>query len=160
MNAAVQVFEVLRRRGLKLATAESCTGGMVASAMTDIAGSSEVFDRGFVTYSNDAKSAMLAVPAILIADHGAVSAKVAVAMAEGALTHSQADIAIAITGIAGPTGGSIEKPVGLVHFACAMDGADTIHIEKRFGNLSRAEIRTKATESALGLVLRQLEAAP
>ncbi len=160
MNAAVQVFEVLRRRGLKLATAESCTGGMVASAMTDIAGSSEVFDRGFVTYSNDAKSAMLAVPAILIADHGAVSAKVAVAMAEGALTHSQADIAIAITGIAGPTGGSIEKPVGLVHFACAMDGADTIHIEKRFGNLSRAEIRTKATESALGLVLRQLEATP
>lgn len=160
MNAAVQVFEVLRRRGLKLATAESCTGGMVASAMTDIAGSSEVFDRGFVTYSNDAKSAMLAVPAILIADHGAVSAKVAVAMAEGALTHSQADIAIAITGIAGPTGGNVAKPVGLVHFACAMDGADTIHIEKRFGNLSRAEIRTKATESALGLVLRQLEAAP
>ena len=160
MNAAVQVFEVLRRRGLKLATAESCTGGMVASAMTDIAGSSEVFDRGFVTYSNDAKSAMLAVPAILIADHGAVSAKVAVAMAEGALTHSQADIAIAITGIAGPTGGNVAKPVGLVHFACAMDGADTIHIEKRFGNLSRAEIRTKATESALGLVLRQLEATP
>jgi nicotinamide-nucleotide amidase len=160
MNAAVQVFEVLRRRGLKLATAESCTGGMVASAMTDIAGSSEVFDRGFVTYSNDAKSAMLAVPAILIADHGAVSAEVAVAMAEGALTHSQADIAIAITGIAGPTGGNVAKPVGLVHFACAMDGADTIHIEKRFGNLSRAEIRTKATESALGLVLRQLEATP
>ena len=160
MNAAVQVFEVLRRRGLKLATAESCTGGMVASAMTDIAGSSEVFDRGFVTYSNDAKSAMLAVPAILIADHGAVSAEVAVAMAEGALTHSQADIAIAITGIAGPTGGNVAKPVGLVHFACAMDRADTIHVEKRFGNLSRAEIRTKATESALGLVLRQLEATP
>ena len=160
MNAAVQVFEVLRRRGLKLATAESCTGGMVASAMTDIAGSSEVFDRGFVTYSNDAKSAMLAVPAILIADHGAVSAEVAVAMAEGALTHSQADIAIAITGIAGPTGGNVAKPVGLVHFACAMDGAETIHVEKKFGNLSRAEIRTKATESALGLVLRQLEATP
>ena len=160
MTMAIKVFAVLMAKGLKLATAESCTGGMVAAAITDIAGSSEVFDRGFVTYSNDAKSDMLAVPASLVEAFGAVSSQVAIAMAEGALDHSLADIAVAITGIAGPSGGSIEKPIGLVHFACAMDGVETMATVQRFGSLTRREIRTKATEFALGLVLRQLNAAP
>ena len=160
MKAAMNVFTVLKARGLKLVTAESCTGGMVAAAITDIAGSSEAFDRGFVTYSNDAKSDMLAVPALLIEEFGAVSSQVAIAMAEGALDRSLADIAVAITGIAGPSGGSVEKPVGLVHFACAMDGAETISREERFGDLSRGEIRAMATEYALGLVLSQLNAVP
>ena len=111
-----------RARGLKIATAESCTGGLVAAALTDIAGSSDVVDRGFVTYSNEAKQAMLGVPAATLKRHGAVSAETAAAMAAGALKNSQADLAVAITGIAGPGGGSKEKPVGLVYFAAASRG--------------------------------------
>jgi nicotinamide-nucleotide amidase len=119
MSLAQQVYDLLSVHGLKLATAESCTGGMIAAAITDIAGSSAVFDRGFVTYSNEAKIEMLGVDAELFVRFGAVSEQVATAMAKGALSRSNADIAIAITGVAGPSGGSVEKPVGLVQFALA-----------------------------------------
>ena len=160
MTLAEDVVAALRAKSLKLATAESCTGGMVAAAITDIAGSSDVFDRGFVTYSNLSKAEMLGVPPALIATHGAVSKQVAMAMASDALLFSQAQISIAITGVAGPSGGTVEKPVGLVHFACAMQGAEELHVEHRFGELSRGEIRTLACETALDLILIQLERAP
>ena len=153
--SAEAVIAALRGKSWKLATAESCTGGMVAAAITDIAGSSDVFDCGFVTYSNAAKTKLLGVPAALIDRHGAVSAEVARAMAEGALANSQANIAVAITGIAGPGGGSTAKPVGLVHFACATRSR-TSHTEKRFGDLGRAGIRQAAVREALQLVLAAL----
>lgn len=159
MTIAAEVFALLLERGLKLTTAESCTGGMVAAAITDIAGSSKVFERGFVTYSNESKTELLGVAASLLALHGAVSAEVAVAMAEGALSHSHADLAVSITGIAGPDGGSAEKPVGLVNFAVATRKA-TKHAEQRFGKLTRSEIRIKATAFALSLVLDQLKTEP
>ncbi len=142
---------------MKLATAESCTGGMVAAAVTDIAGSSNVFDRGFVTYSNCAKTEMLDVSADLIDSIGAVSREVAIAMAKGALDNSNADISVAVTGVAGPGGGSAEKPVGLVHFAVAQQGKATVHSVQKFGNLRRLEIRTKSVNHALSMVLAQLE---
>lgn len=138
--------------GLKVATAESCTGGLVAALLTEIAGSSAVLDRGFVTYSNEAKQDMLDVPADLLARHGAVSAPVARAMAEGALAHSRADVAVSITGIAGPGGGSAEKPVGLVHFALAIRNGETRAVERRFGDLGRAGVRRAALDTALGLL--------
>jgi nicotinamide-nucleotide amidase len=135
-----------------IAIAESCTGGLVAAAITDIAGSSAVLDRGFVTYSNSAKVEMLGVSHELILAHGAVSAEVARAMAEGAVNHSHAQIGIAITGIAGPGGGNDLKPVGLVHFACATP-AKTVHLERRFEDLGRVGIRKAAVATALQLVL-------
>jgi nicotinamide-nucleotide amidase len=154
---AARVYQALKERRLVMATAESCTGGMVAAAITDIAGSSEVFDRGFVTYSNAAKTEMLGVPAALIVHHGAVSREVAEAMAAGALDQSHADISVAVTGIAGPTGGSAEKPVGLVHFACARRGFDVAHRAKIFTALDRDGVRRAARNFALELVLETLE---
>jgi nicotinamide-nucleotide amidase len=151
------VIEALRARHLKLATAESCTGGLVAAAITDIAGSSDVFDRGFVTYSNEAKTEMLGVPSDLIAKHGAVSREVAEAMALGALAHSRADIAISVTGIAGPLGGSSEKPVGLVHFACARRGQLVAAIMKEFPASSREAVRTAARDRALELIWNETQ---
>jgi nicotinamide-nucleotide amidase len=138
--------------GLKVATAESCTGGLVSGALTGISGSSGVVDRGFVTYSNEAKSDLLGVDSALIARDGAVSESVARAMAEGALAHSLADIAVAITGIAGPGGGSDTKPVGLVHFACARKGLPTLHRERRFGEIGRDQVRAAAVMQALDLI--------
>lgn len=138
---------------MTLSAAESCTGGLVCAALTDVPGASEVFDRGFVTYSNDAKCALLGVDPTIIATHGAVSAETARAMAQGALEHSRADIAVSITGIAGPGGGSAEKPVGLVHFGCARRGGETVHVERRFGSLSRREIREGAVLQALDLLI-------
>ena len=152
---AEDLIRALRTKGWTMATAESCTGGMVAAAVTDVAGSSDVFDRGFVTYSNAAKSDMLGVPAEMIVQHGAVSEAVARAMAEGALLHSAADVAVAITGVAGPGGGSVEKPVGLVHFACATRTA-THHIEMRFGDLGRRAVRESALRQSLQLVFDAL----
>lgn len=143
---------------MTLSAAESCTGGLVCAALTDVPGASEVFDRGFVTYSNDAKCALLGVDPSIIATHGAVSAETARAMAEGALDHSRADIAVAITGIAGPGGGSAEKPVGLVHFGCARRGGETVHVERRFGSLSRREIREGAVLQALDLLIAAVSA--
>ena len=137
MSLAVEVSAALRAKAWKLATAESCTGGMVAVAITDIAGSSDVFDRGFLTYSNLSKAEMLGIGPVLIATHGAVSAQVARAMAEGALLYSKAQIAVAITGVAGPGGGSVEKPVGLVHFAVAGQGLSTAHAVMKFGDVGQ-----------------------
>jgi nicotinamide-nucleotide amidase len=150
------VLAAARSRHLRLATAESCTGGLVAGVLTEIAGSSDVFDRGFVTYSNGSKADLLGVSSALIAAHGAVSEPVARAMAEGALARSSADIAVAITGIAGPGGGSPAKPVGLVHFAVAGRGFATLHLEKRFGEEGRTAIRLAAVHEALTLVLAGL----
>lgn len=146
------VIEAFQARGLMLACAESCTGGLVAGALTAIAGSSAVVDRGFVTYSNQAKSEMLGVPTALIARHGAVSEAVARAMAQGAVAHSHADVAIAITGIAGPGGGSDDKPVGLVHFAAARRGGPVVHRREVFAG-DREEVRTQAVLMALEMAL-------
>ncbi len=153
---AERIVALGAERGLKVATAESCTGGMVAAALTDIAGSSAVVERGFVTYSNEAKSELLGAPAALIARHGAVSAEVARAMADGALRRSRADIAVAVTGIAGPTGGSADKPVGLVWFALAARGAAPLTERRVFAGADRALVRLRATETALAMVARAL----
>ena len=138
-----------------IATAESCTGGMVAAAITDISGSSAVFDRGFVTYSNAAKTQMLGVPPNLLETHGAVSEEVARAMAQGALAHSGATLAVSITGIAGPSGGSATKPVGLVHFACATKTGLYWH-ERMVFNGDRANIRLAARDHALQMLGKAL----
>ncbi len=149
---AEAVLAACRRKGMKLATAESCTGGMVAAALTDIAGSSDVVERGFVTYSNEAKTELLGVPPALITAHGAVSAEVAEAMAEGAITRAPVELAVAITGIAGPGGGSAAKPVGLVWFGCARRGRQTV-TETHIFSGNRAVVRLSATRRALELLL-------
>ena len=157
-KAAAAALSACRAAGLMAATAESCTGGLVAAALTAIAGSSDVVERGFVTYSNRAKTAMLGVPATLLEAHGAVSEPVARAMAEGALAHSAAGIAVAVTGIAGPGGGSAAKPVGLVHFACARTGTMTVARHRIFAG-DRDAVRLQAALTALAL-LDDLAAAP
>ena len=125
VSEATALLSEYRERGLKLATAESCTGGLIGATLTAIGGSSDVFERGFITYSNEAKTEMLGVSAVLIETEGAVSEAVARAMAEGALSRSRADVAISVTGVAGPSGGSVEKPVGLVWFGLAGRGRAT-----------------------------------
>ena len=149
---AGEIVDSCKRTGVMVATAESCTGGLIAGALTEIAGSSAVVDRGFVTYSNEAKAEMLGVPKETIEAVGAVSREVAIAMAEGALRASLADIAVAVTGIAGPGGGSPEKPVGLVHFAVAVRGAPTTHAEHRFGDIGRSAVRLATVRTALEMV--------
>jgi len=151
---SARLLALLRTRGLKVVTAESCTGGLVAGALTAIAGSSDVVDRGFVTYSNAAKSDMLGIPAELITKHGAVSEPVARAMAEGALSRSAAEISVAITGIAGPGGATDTKPVGLVHLAATRRGRPTLHLERRYGDLGRSAVRDAAVLDALELIER------
>jgi nicotinamide-nucleotide amidase len=158
--AAKRVLQRARSRGLKIATAESCTGGLVAAALTEIAGSSEVLDRGFVTYSNDAKHVMLGVPAATLNRHGAVSAETAAAMVKGALKHSLADIAVAITGIAGPGGGSKQKPVGLVHFAAASRNGRRVARVKRYGDIGRGQVRQRSVAEALRLLRLLAETKP
>jgi nicotinamide-nucleotide amidase len=150
--AAEAVLDACRARGLKLATAESCTGGLVAGALTDIAGSSDVVDRGFVTYSNEAKQQMLGVASETLRDYGAVSRQTAQEMARGAIAHSDAQISVAITGVAGPGGGSTEKPVGLVHFAAASRGGALAHKEMRYGDIGRGEVRRKSVLQALTML--------
>lgn len=151
-EAAERVLSLCRARSLTIATAESCTGGLLAAMLTEIAGSSEVFERGFVTYSNAAKAAMLGVPATILDRHGAVSQETAEAMAAGALAHSPAHIVVAITGVAGPTGGSKDKPVGLVYFAAAARGGTLIAREKRFGDIGRRQVRLASVAEALALL--------
>ena len=151
---ALAVLEAYRAAGRMLATAESCTGGMVAAALTDIAGSSASFERGFVTYSNAAKTEMLGVDAALIASHGAVSAEVAASMAEGALARSHAAVAVSVTGVAGPDGGTAEKPVGLVWFGLASNRPT--RTERAHFEGDRAEIRRQSAERALRLLLEGL----
>ncbi len=154
MKRAVAVLEAARGRGWTIATAESCTGGLIAACLTEIAGSSEVLDRGFVTYSNAAKTAMLGVAGKLLAEHGAVSEPVARAMAEGAFAQSGAALTVAVTGVAGPGGGTPEKPVGLVHFATAT-AAET-HPDRRVFAGDRETVRLATVDHALDLLLDRL----
>ncbi len=152
---AGEVLELCRLHGVMLATAESCTGGLVAAALTAIPGSSSVVERGFVTYSNQAKSEMIGVPAALIEAHGAVSAEVARAMADGAILHSRADVSLSITGIAGPDGGTATKPVGTVHIAAAQRGALTLHRACLFQG-DRDSVRRQAASAALDLLMERI----
>ncbi|MBA4803175.1 MAG: CinA family protein [Brevundimonas sp.] len=154
---AREVVGAAASAGLAVACAESCTGGLVSAALTAVAGSSAVVDRGFVTYSNAAKAGMLGVPAGLIEAEGAVSEAVARAMAEGAIRHSAAQLSVAVTGIAGPGGGSDAKPVGLVHFAAA-GPAGVVHAEHRFGDLGREAVRLESVRVALRLLLGRIGA--
>ncbi len=154
LHRAANLLTLLRRRSWRFASAESCTGGLIAAALTHVAGSSDVVDCGFVTYSNEAKTELLGVPAALIAAHGAVSEAVAHAMAEGAIAQSRADVAISVTGIAGPSGGSVEKPVGLVWFGCSVRGGRTITVRKVFGG-KRAEVRAASVDFAFALVEKE-----
>jgi nicotinamide-nucleotide amidase len=151
--AAKQVLELCRARGLRIATAESCTGGLVAAALTEIAGSSDVVDRGFVTYSNEAKAELLGVPLSTLKRYGAVSTQTAKAMAAGALKNSHADIAISITGIAGPGGGTKQKPVGLVHFAAAKRGGRSIVRKRLYGDIGRGRVRQHSVLDALEMLM-------
>jgi nicotinamide-nucleotide amidase len=154
---AKTVIDLCRRHSLRLTTVESCTGGLIAAALTDIAGSSDIMECGFVTYSNAAKTMLVGVPAEMIETYGAISRQVAMAMAEGGLKHSRADIAVAVTGIAGPDGGSETKPVGLVHMAVAYRNHETLHYEARFGTGRRDRIRHAAVEQALALVAERIQ---
>ena len=149
---ASDILEFFKAKKLMLATAESCTGGLVAGLLTEIAGSSSVVERGFVTYTNEAKIELIDVPRELIENFGAVSQQVARAMATGALKRSRADIAVAITGVAGPGGGSPDKPVGFVHVACARRGRETTHRECRFPDTGRAGVRRAAILVALDML--------
>ena len=159
LQLAEKTVSALTRNGLKIVTAESCTGGLVAGALTSIPGSSQAVYGGFVTYANPAKQAMIGVPAALIEGEGAVSEAVARAMAERALKRSGVDISVAVTGIAGPGGGTPLKPVGLVHFGCAMRGR-TYHMEKKFSDIGRERVRLATLSSALEMVLEVLESQP
>lgn len=154
---AIAFLDVCKARNVMAATAESCTGGMIAAALTDIAGSSAVVDRGFVTYSNEAKMEMLGVSEATLYAHGAVSKETALEMAIGALARSRAGIALAVTGIAGPDGGTAEKPVGLVWFGVARTGRVTAAESRHFGNIGRDAIRRETVRIALELGLATLE---
>ena len=151
-KAAKHLLTVCRARNIKLAAAESCTGGLVAAVLTEISGSSDVFDRGFVTYSNAAKETMLGVSADTLNRFGAVSRETADAMAQGALARSDATITVAVTGIAGPGGGSAAKPVGLVHFAAATRDGRSVHREKRYGKIGRRRVRLRSAAEALAIL--------
>ena len=153
-TAAETVLTLFKTCGLTVATAESCTGGLLAAALTSISGSSAVVECGYVTYTNTSKTQALGVPHSLLNAHGAVSAEVAGAMAEGALAKSNADVALSITGIAGPGGATGGKPVGLVYFGLAREHMKTLTIERRFGDIGRDEIREASVNVALAL-LRQ-----
>jgi nicotinamide-nucleotide amidase len=155
IEQATALLDLCRRKNLRIATAESCTGGLIAATLTDIAGSSDVLDRGFVTYSNEAKQAMLGVPSDTLVRFGAVSRETAEAMASGALANSPANLVVAVTGIAGPGGGTPDKPVGLVHFAAAARGGEAIHRERRFGDIGRSQVRDASVVEALAM-LREL----
>ncbi|WP_212112118.1 CinA family protein [Bartonella queenslandensis] len=153
---AHEVLNTCRKKGLLLTTVESCTGGLIAASLTNIAGSSDVFDCGFVVYSNESKTHLVGVCAELIKTYGAVSKEVALAMAEGGLKHSKADIAVSVTGIAGPGGASLNKPVGLVHCAVAYKNHSPLHKEMHFGHLDRKAIRHATVDNAFQMILEQL----
>lgn len=150
---AAETIAALKAKGLTVSTAESCTGGLIAGALTSISGSSDVVYGGFITYANEAKISIIGVPYALLKQHGAVSKEVAVAMAEGAMGTAGTHIAIAVTGIAGPLGGSADKPVGLVHFALASDD-ETTHVKKVFANLDRDGVRHATVVQALKMLLK------
>jgi nicotinamide-nucleotide amidase len=156
-DEASALIAAAKAKEYKIVTAESCTGGLVAAAITAIPGASAVLERGFVTYSNEAKTEMLGVPAELIERRGAVSQEVALAMVDGALKYSRADIAVAVTGIAGPDGGSEQKPVGLVHIAAARRGGARLHEEHRFGDVGRNKVQAESAVAALRLIQKLLD---
>ena len=158
LDSCQQLAVLLLQQGRKLATAESCTGGLIAAACTDLAGSSDWFERGFVTYSNEAKTAMLGVPAALIAAHGAVSEAVARAMAQGAVQQSLAQISVAVTGIAGPSGGSADKPVGTVWVAWSLPSGVTSEVQHFAGD--RAAVRAATVQHALSRLIALLKEHP
>lgn len=147
-------IKLLTQKQLTVAAAESCTGGLITAMLTEVPGSSVVVERGFVTYSNAAKTEMLGVDADLIRRVGAVSKEVAIAMVEGAIARSRADIAVAVTGIAGPDGGTTVKPVGLVHLAAMRRGGSPVHVEKRFGDIGRQKVRLATVAEALEMMTR------
>ncbi|WP_306256970.1 CinA family protein [Pararhizobium sp. IMCC21322] len=151
-EAATATLEACKTAGKMLATVESCTGGLIAASLTEIAGSSAVVEAGFVTYSNGAKSQLVGVPSSLVQAHGAVSKEVAIAMAEGGLWHCAADIVVSVTGVAGPAGGSDDKPVGTVHMACSVRGGKTRHVLQSYPDTGRSEIRIQTVLDALMLV--------
>lgn len=151
-----EILDLARPLGLRIATAESCTGGLVIGVLTETPGSGDVVDRGLVTYCNDAKTQLLGVDPNLLAQHGAVSEPVVRAMAEGARDACDAQLAVAITGIAGPSGGSAAKPVGLVWFATALADGETVVREMRFGDLGRSEVRLAAVRTALEMLRERL----
>jgi nicotinamide-nucleotide amidase len=152
LSEARALLDAARSNGLHIATAESCTGGLIAALLTEIPGSSDVVERGFVTYSNDAKTDLLDVPAEMLRANGAVSREVARAMAQGALAHSRAELAVAVTGIAGPGGGSAEKPVGLVHLATARRDGEIVAKQCRFGDIGREQVRLLTVAEALRML--------
>ena len=152
LSLAKTVLDEARAKSLRIATAESCTGGLIVGLLTEIPGSSDVLDRGFVVYSDQAKQDLLGVPGSLIAELGAVSRAVARAMAQGAVAHSKAQLAVAVTGIAGPGGGSAQKPVGLVHLAAFRENRALLHEEHRFGDIGRTQVRLKSVDAALTLL--------
>src|SRR3954451_9253126 len=155
IDAAQALLDLCRQKTLKIATAESCTGGLLAATLTEIPGSADVVERGFVTYSNEAKRAMLGVSSTILESLGAVSLETAEAMAKGAIAHAPVDLAVSITGIAGPGGGSPGKPVGLVHFAAASGGGRLIEQHQHFGDIGRAQVRRASVLQALAM-LREL----
>jgi len=155
-NLALLVMDEAMERRVKIATAESCTGGLLAGLFTEFAGSSKVLERGFVTYSNQAKAEMLGVAGDVIADYGAVSEPVARLMAEGAMEQSRANLAISITGIAGPGGGTPMKPVGTVHIACARENKAMMHEMLMLGDIGRYDVRMQTLEAALNMIRAQI----
>ncbi|MCY4031367.1 MAG: CinA family protein [Hyphomicrobiales bacterium] len=156
LRQAEEVIAQARARGVSIASAESCTAGLVAGCLSEIPGASDVLACGFVVYGNEAKERLLGVPAPLLEEHGAVSEETARAMASGALEKGGIDIAVSVTGIAGPGGGSIEKPVGLVHFACAVRNGDVSHRERRFDDAGRYGIRLASVAEALEMLRESL----
>jgi nicotinamide-nucleotide amidase len=152
LERAKALLDLCRRKKLKIATAESCTGGLLAATITEIPGSSDVFERGFVTYSNEAKQMMLGVTPMTLDKHGAVSRETAEAMARGAIAHAPVDLAASITGIAGPHGATPGKPVGLVHFAAASRSGRLAHHDRKFGNIGRAQVRRASVVQALAML--------
>ena len=162
LDLAQRTLDEARMKGLRLCTAESCTGGLIAALLTEVPGSSDVVERGFVTYSNRAKLEMLDVPQAVLDTYGAVSRQTALAMAGGAIKHADAHIAVAVTGIAGPGGGTAEKPIGLVHFACGRAGSPDrppylSAEQRRFGDQSRTQIRLLTVRHALMMLRREIE---
>lgn len=154
IKLATEVLRMARDKELHLATAESCTGGLIMGALTEVAGSSDVVDRGFITYTNRSKMEVLGVTAKTLRIGGAVTRETAIAMAEGALEHSSANIAVSVTGIAGPGGGSDEKPVGLVHMSCASRNGVTLHEKHLFEDIGRDKVREATVIAALRLFIR------
>jgi nicotinamide-nucleotide amidase len=160
VEAAKTLLAICKCKNLLVATAESCTAGLVAGTLTEVPGTSSILDRGFITYSNEAKHEMLGVPHDILAKHGAVSRETAEAMARGVLGRSRVHLAVSVTGIAGPDGGSAQKPVGLVHFAAASHSGALIAAEKRFGNIGRAEVRKHSVLQAFKMLHELAEGEP